>query len=236
MKQLKDYFTQVYGLLQQERCEEALKEVESLLKICLGGFYDDELIICAYSYKGAALYGLGNYEDAVKCYEEALKICPQYSYPDYYERLHTLRAPCYRALKQYEQAIEACNKVLEISPHDIGSLKDKASCLIKLKKYDDAHDILSDIIRISPQDFSAHLHLFNVFLNRTLYDKALEQSEVLIRLHPQNGLSYDAKAVVLIRLKRWKEAQVVIEEGIKREPKNSELYYRVNSLSLRRKT
>ena len=86
--------------------------------------------------KGNEEYKKGNYKEAVYYYDEAIKI--NANEPIY----HTNKAQAYLELKQPDQAIEACNKSIEICRNKPDSVKlakalaRKASALAQKKDYD----------------------------------------------------------------------------------------------------
>lgn len=65
--------------------------------------------------KGNRFFKEGKYEEAIKCYTEAITICP----PDFQSDLSTFyqnRAAAYENQKLYEKVIEDCNSALKLNP------------------------------------------------------------------------------------------------------------------------
>lgn len=129
---------------------------------------------------GLALYHRKEYEQAIKIFDEALKINPnniivlhnkanalhysvKYQYQDevnvYDEILHiepgnviylSLKAQVLTDLGREQDAIDLCDKILEIGSENLWALFWKAINLEDLKRYKDAVDVYNKILTIKP--------------------------------------------------------------------------------------
>lgn len=84
-------------------------------------------------------------------------------------------------LGQYERAIEAFDKVLELEPNDFTAYSNKGLCLNNLSKYDEAIKAYNEAIKLNPNNsgayynkglFLAKIGQYNLALEA--YNKALE--------------------------------------------------------------
>jgi curved DNA-binding protein CbpA len=116
--------------------------------------------------KGSSLYSMGNYKEAITCYNEGIKIDPdnrilwnnkglaQYAMGEYeaailsYEHLITIdpkdaytwnnKGLAQYAMKKYEAAILSYDKVITIDPDDADAWHNKGDALNSLGKSDEA--------------------------------------------------------------------------------------------------
>ncbi len=63
--------------------------------------------------RGVDLFALGRHEEAIRAYEEALAVDPNYT-----DALHGL-AQSYAAKEEFDRAIEAAKRIAEIDPEDV---------------------------------------------------------------------------------------------------------------------
>ncbi|MEA2045640.1 MAG: tetratricopeptide repeat protein [Euryarchaeota archaeon] len=82
--------------------------------------------------KGGALYGLGDYTEAIRCYDEAIRINPQYT--DAWNN----KGLALGDLGRYDEAIDCYDKSIKIDPEHALAWKNKGGSLCLLGKYDEA--------------------------------------------------------------------------------------------------
>ena len=84
----------------------------------------------AWYNKGIALDDLGRYEEAIKAYDKAIELKPDYQKAWYNKGI------ALRKLYSYEEALEAFNKAIEIKPDDHDAWNNKGIALKKLGRYE----------------------------------------------------------------------------------------------------
>ena len=82
--------------------------------------------------KGSSLYSMGNYKEAIECYNEGIKIDPDNRI------LWKNKGMAQYAMKKYEQAITSYDKVITIDPDDADAWYNKGDALNSLGKSDEA--------------------------------------------------------------------------------------------------
>ena len=82
--------------------------------------------------KGSSLYSMGNYKEAIECYNEGIKIDPDNRI------LWNNKGMAQYAMKKYEQAITSYDKVITIDPDDADAWYNKGDALNSLGKSDEA--------------------------------------------------------------------------------------------------
>ncbi len=88
---------------------------------------------------GNEFFQNGSFSDAVKCYTEAIKLCPsddKQELPKFFQN----RAAAYDNLKLYEEVVQDCTYALEIDPNYAKALTRRAKALENLGKYHEAFE------------------------------------------------------------------------------------------------
>ncbi len=99
----------IYSELEdQDKAADALANLKTAIDTYKWERIRDE----AWTYEGNIEEFRGNYEAAIRCYEEALKLNPT----DYV--VHRKIGRCYRKLEQNDEAISSLNKMIKIYPND----------------------------------------------------------------------------------------------------------------------
>src|SRR5690242_3614947 len=107
--------------------------------------------------KGIELGRLERHEEALTCYEQALKLIPKYPYV----WLH--KGMAFDALKRYEDALVAYDRALAISPYYEHAWRRKSFALSALKRYDEALIALEKVLEINPRYPSIWTYLGNAY-------------------------------------------------------------------------
>ena len=98
--------------------------------------------------KGNAAFGNKKFEEAEKCYSDAIKLNPG-SRP-----LWTNRAACRNTMEKYEEAISDCKNALSIDSKCTRSITQKGNALLGLGRFDEAKDCY-DSLRSLGEDTAA---------------------------------------------------------------------------------
>jgi tetratricopeptide (TPR) repeat protein len=102
-----------------------------------------------------------DYENAAKLYVEALGyLADLYDLsPEEQEEVNALKVPCllntalcYTKINRYPQAVENCNKALEIEKSNVKALFRRAQCHVQLSKLEDARKDLDAALQIEPNN------------------------------------------------------------------------------------
>ncbi|ELR14102.1 DnaK family superfamily protein [Acanthamoeba castellanii str. Neff] len=102
-----------------------------------------------------------DYENAAKLYVEALGyLADLYDLsPEEQEEVNALKVPCllntalcYTKINRYPQAVENCNKALEIEKSNVKALFRRAQCHVQLSKLEDAKKDLDAALQIEPNN------------------------------------------------------------------------------------
>jgi len=168
---------------------------------------DNESKVKILNQKGLCLLELGKNKDSMKCFEEALRICPQdysvmtnlalvLSKSGQYDRAVVLyekilnkfpydltainnMALCKAALEDYTQALEYCDRGLKIDAMNKELLINKGYCLYKLKNYKKALECLCEAEKNAPDDKVLLNNKALCYMALEKYDEALKIWQVV---------------------------------------------------------
>jgi serine/threonine protein kinase len=189
------------------------------------------------------------YEEALKAYEEAIRLDPNYaiahtskgyvlyrmrSYEEalkaYEEAIrldpnyaiaHTSKGRTLTELKRYEEALKAYEEAIRLDPNYVIAHTSKGYALTELKHYGEALRAYEEAIRLDPNYAIAHANKGNTLNELNRYGEALRAYEEAIRLDPNYAIAYANKGNVLIVLKYYSEALIAYEEAIRLDPNDA---------------
>ncbi len=154
---------------------------------------------------------LGNYDQAIKFYNEALK------YDGKFIPAFLGKAKALGKKKDYELAYEEITKAIEIDPNNPeiyitrGDISDgKGNIGIALDDYDKA-------VSVGPKNVTAYIKRGKANVKMTFMDKALEDFNTALKLDPENGKAYIARGEYYKSGKEYDKALKDYENALKFE-------------------
>jgi tetratricopeptide (TPR) repeat protein len=99
-----------------------------------------------YNETGLSLNNQDKFREAIRFYDMALEIKPQYATAWFNKGVASGR------IGDFEEAIRCFDRALNIIPTHIDALFTKGTCAYQLKKYAEAVDCYEKVIRLNPHD------------------------------------------------------------------------------------
>ncbi|KAK3603020.1 hypothetical protein CHS0354_037767 [Potamilus streckersoni] len=106
--------------------------------------------------EGNALFKSGSYKSAIRCYTQALCICPMKFVKDR-AIMYSNRAACKLRRDNKEEAIRDCTKALNLHPHYVKALLRRAELYEASEKLDDALADYQKVVELDPSQNVARL-------------------------------------------------------------------------------
>jgi len=103
------------------------------------------------------------------------------------------------------------------------AFKEKGNRAFGEKRFDEAINFYTEAIKIDNRN---HVYFSNrsaAYMGKNMYSQALDDAEVCTKLNPKWGKGYFRRAVALLALSRAKDAEAVLQEGIRADPGNADL-------------
>jgi tetratricopeptide (TPR) repeat protein len=122
---------------------------------------------------------------------------------------------------EYDEAIKAYNKAIEIDPEDADSWSSKAWALRHLGKYNEAIKAYNKAIEIEPENAGGWYCKAEVLLHLGKYNEAIIAFDKSIEIFP-DGEFWNAKAVALQYLGKYDEAIIAFDKSIEIDPEDAD--------------
>lgn len=176
--------------------------------------------------EGDRQLNLGNYDQAMKFYNEAIKYDSRFI-PAYLGKARALAKK-----KEYELAYEEITKAIGIDPNnpDIyitrGDISDgKGNIGIALDDYDKA-------VSVAPENVTAYIKRGKANIKMTFRDKALEDFNMALKLAPENGKAYVARGEYYKSGKEYGQAIKDYENALRFEDSKPAAYSAIGDVYL----
>ena len=174
-----------------------------------------------YNNECLTLINLNRFDEAIECYDKALKINPNNV------KAWNNKAFALHNLNRLEEAIECYDEALKIDPNFISALQNKAFALRTLNRLEEAIECDEKTLNINPKDFGVWnnkgfcLHE----LNRT--DEAIECYDESLKINPNFFEAWANKGFTLEYLGRIDEAVECYNKALEISPNNPDMLNRL---------
>jgi tetratricopeptide (TPR) repeat protein len=191
----KEFYSRAERHAKNGRFKDAVGEIEEVLNI-------NPKNSLAWNDKGILLWTMGMRNEALDCYNEAVKFKP-----DFTDALIN-QGVALNNLNRRDEALVAYNKALEIDTNSEEALTNKGVVLFKMGKYQEAIDSFNRSININKISEEAWLNLGLTYEKLERFSDALSAFEEVKKLNPYNkeaqmGISECQKYIKYELLKAW---------------------------------
>ncbi len=122
------------------------------------------------------------------------------------------------SIGRQNDAIEYCNKTLELDNTSAYAWNNKAIVLIILDKYEEAIQACDEAIRLNPEFKTAWVGRGVALKKLGKYEEAIQAYNEAIRLDPKVTAAWNNKGSALVSLSKYKEAIQAYDEAIRLDP------------------
>jgi tetratricopeptide (TPR) repeat protein len=220
------------------KCDELLRPDDSSTSIYARIWYT----------KGTALGNLGKYEQAIECFDKAIKINPNEPKIWYtkgialgnlgkYEQaiecfdkghvepndqdININKGTALHYLGKYEQAIECFDKAIKINPNEPDAWCGKGISLDYLCKYEQAIECFDKAIKINPNEPDVWYNKGTALHYLGKYEEAIKCYDKSIGIDPDNAIGLLSKGEALRKLGKYEEAIKCYDKSIGIDPDNA---------------
>ena len=169
--------------------------------------------------KGVSLSSLGRYEEAVCCYEKALKLDPRdtCAWNNKGASLHSLG--------RHEEATRCIDKALKIDPQDVTAWNNKGVDLGRLCRREEAIRCFDRALELDPRNALAWTNKGTSFYSLDRYEEAIRCSDKALELDPWFVAAWCNKGSSLQSLSRHEEAIRCYDKVLELDPRSAEAWY-----------
>lgn len=184
-------------------------------------FVDEDKIFLSNQKSDDAmkLYYAGNYEGAIKLYDEALKLNPNNA-----QALNG-RGFVYNGLNRYEQAIQNFDKAVELKPNDAYAYTGRGFAYSNLKQYERAIQDYSKAIELNPNDALAYNNRGLTYLHLGQYERSIPDFDKAIELNPNMAVAYNNRALANFYMGNFNQTIADADKATELDPKLGTAYY-----------
>ena len=131
-----------------------------------------------YNMCGAAFSGLEKYEDAVKSYQRAIEIRPDYA-PAYFHMANS-----YKNEGEYENAIKSYESAVRVKPDFSEAYFNMANTLKKLGRLEEALASYQLALKANPNFAEAHHNIGNILIKSDRVEDAIDHFNMAVQINP----------------------------------------------------
>ena len=170
----------------------------------------------AWNIEGTGFSKQKKFAEAIKCYDEAIRINPMFELP------WMNKGSALFDLRDYENALEYFDKAIEIHPKFGAAWENKGRALINLGRNEEALECLSRAIEYEPESWSAWDNKGRSLSNLKRYQEAVKCYDKVLENNPNNVEVLKLKATALDRLEKFDEAIKCHDILVKMSPENTD--------------
>ena len=200
-----DYLAKAKKNMEKEKYHEVISFCDKALKI-------NNDLPEAYSFKGNALYNLGEYNDAAKSFSHAIEKEPDEA-EHYYDRSWS-----YCNMDKYEDAIVDMNMALEIEPKTSAFYYDRGRFEYWADRYKDAVISFTKGIELKPTE-NKYLFRANSYMELEEFDLALADFNSSIEIDPEFAKAYFRRGILYKKMELLENAARDFKKAIELNPK-----------------
>ncbi len=183
--------------------QEHIEEINHLTYMINSNMYLDKAGL--YYKKGMNLSIIGNYSEAVQCFNKAINIDNNHV-DSYYQKGEILRT----FLKDSKAAVIALDEAVRINPNYVEAYSTRGYAFMDLCRYEDAAESFDQIIRINLE--MGHK------LPPISFEEAVRKQVMWNPLQLTRSNGYEGKASALKKLGKWEEVLECYNQLIKHQP------------------
>lgn len=166
-----------------------------------------------YINRGNVWIDKQEYDEAIKNFDEAIRLDPDYA-PTY-----TRRGYAWLEKKEYDWAIRDFDEAIRLDPHIALYYLNRGYAWSMKKDYDKAMKDLGEAIRLDPKYVLAYALRGSAWMEKEDYARAIEDCNTAIRLDPNCALAYYTRGLAWSGMKNYERATWDWDKASRLDPK-----------------
>ena len=172
----------------------------------------------AHGNRGLELHRKGQLEEAVSCYQKALRINPNLA------GVYNNMGAGLQGLGRMEEALSSFEMAVKIRPDYVEAFNNMGNLLQQMGRIDEAVSCYQEVLELKPNLSEAHNNLGNAYLRRGQIAEAISCYQKALELKPDNAQAYCNLGNVYQVQGRIDQAIFCYEKAVKLSPDNPEAY------------
>ncbi|MDR0916965.1 MAG: tetratricopeptide repeat protein [Oscillospiraceae bacterium] len=171
-----------------------------------------------YFNEGDLLYDNNEYERAIECYNEAVRLAPAD------DAAYNKRGIAYGKLERYDEAIADITEAIRLDPDYAAAYNNRGIAYGKLERYDEAIADFTEAIRLNPDLAIAYNNRGFLFIKLDRMDEAFRDINEAISLDPNFAEAFDSRGVYHTKLEHYDDAIADFSKTLELNPSLDETY------------
>lgn len=176
---------------------------------------------------GVTQYTAGNWREAIKRFDSALQQVSEQPDTLNQEVVFSLKGSAHASAQEYEQALTAYNRALDIEPFDQSTLINKGVVLADLDRFAEAISLYDMTLAVYPNLYHVYNNKGSALDHLEEHEKAIELYEIALSKEPGEhaALIYNNIGIALEALDRDEGAIDAYDKALDIRPIYGEAYY-----------
>ncbi len=198
---------QTFKELEKDLLKEAKKEIDKNFEV--ERLPIEQINAKDYFDKGNGYQNIEKYKEAIKNYNEAIKIDSKYVFA------YNNRGSAKEKLEKYEEAIKDYNIAVKLDPNCVFAYYNIGNAKRSLKQYEEAIKYYQMAIKITPNAAYIYNSIGNTKVDLECYEEAIKYYDKALEFNSKYAIAYYARGIVKEKLKKYKEALKDYDTAIK---------------------
>lgn len=202
---------------------EELREFEKAVEMYKGYLsLNPESTWAGYLRLGVCTKEIGQYEETIKAFQEALKEKPDDV------SINLKLAETYQIAEQYDNAAEAYRKLAEINPDEATAYYGMVVKMYDgIGMFEKAIEAANKIVEFNPDSELAVYNLGIMYSKLEKYDDAIKTFRKALTINPNYDIAYYNIGLNYFNLKKFKEAVDAFKNFVEITPDNADAWYNI---------
>jgi tetratricopeptide (TPR) repeat protein len=195
------------ALSKEKRFEEALAEVEAVLKA-------DPSSVAAHQAAGNLKVRLKRDEEALTHFQTIIRLDPRKA------KAYLRSGKIYLDQQKLDKALEQFDTALKLDPKSTAGYLGSGQALVEQEKYDEAIKQFSTALRLNPRLLPARQRLALAYSKKHQYAEAIAQLKSALRIDPASTSAYSGLGRIYLLQKDFGSARESYQEALKLNPQS----------------
>ncbi len=169
--------------------------------------------------RGGTLLELKRYEEALKAYNRAVELKPEYA-EAWLGKGNTLLE-----LKRYQDALDAYDKAIQIQRDYLEAWNGRGEALASLQRYEEAVNSFDAALKIKPDNLEAWEGRGNAQIKLQQYTEAIASFDKAVKIQPDYSPAWYKRGIALHNLRRYEDAVKSYDKAVESKPDSSQTWY-----------
>ncbi|MDA7438614.1 sulfotransferase [Candidatus Pseudothioglobus singularis] len=199
------------------KAQKAVDEINKLLE----NYKDNPLL---FNIQGACYTALGQTINAIKSYESAIELKPDYA-DSHYNLGNSLRS-----IDRLEDSVKSFEKAISYLPDFLEAIFNLGVSLMALGQMNDAIEPFEHVLLIDPNNIDSRINLGSIYQKKNNYGDAIEQYEAILIIDSVNQDALNNLGIIYQELGQYEDAISFYEQAQKSNPKFSGSHYNLGMM------